>query len=93
MTRRATPRVTDNINKLATIIEETPQHPIGTIVRKKFRKGIHQGEVKQYNSDTEWYWIDYDNSDSEEMSHRQVQRYKCNDTNPDVVRIFTRSSL
>ena len=52
-------------------------YPVGTIVMKKFGKGrlraIHCGKVKRYDEDRKYYWIDYDNGDLEEMTHKQVK--------------------
>ena len=90
--RHAAPRVVKNRKRLPTITEEPTPHPVGTIVSKKFGKGIHRGTVTKYTEDRQWpYWIDYDNGDSEEMTHKQVKRYKCIDA--DHVKRFTRTSL
>ena len=40
--------------------------------------------VTRYDADREYYWIDYENGDSEEMTHRVVTKYKC--IEPDIVR-------
>ena len=62
--RHTAPRVSEK--------EQPLQHPNGTIVRKKFGNRIHRGEIKRYDKERKYYWIDYDNGDSEEMDHRQV---------------------
>ena len=80
--RRTVPRVSDKKDELK-------QHPIGSIVRKKFGKSIHRGEITKYDNERKFYWIDYDNGDSEEMTHRQVDRYKCLDLQPDRIKRFT----
>ena len=49
---------------------DTTIYPTGTIVMKKFGKGIHRGEVKRYDEDRKYYWIDYDNGNSEEMTQK-----------------------
>ena len=80
---------------LATIEEKGEQtvHPIHTMVKKKFGNHNHRGTVSRYDDDNELYWIDYDNSDSEEMSRKQVQKYKCNDQDHDRIPRFTRNKV
>ena len=88
--KQAVPRVDEKSTRTTTNeIEKT----IGTIVRKKFGKGIHRGEVKRYDKERKYYWIDYNNGDSEEMTHKMVKKYKYNDTDPDIIKRFTRSSI
>lgn len=68
-------------------------YPIGKIVMKKFEKGNHRGKAKRYDNDRKYYWIDYNNGDSEKMSQKQLKQFKCIDNEPDIVKRFTRSSF
>ena len=90
-TNHQSPRVRKIL--LATIEEKGEQtvHPINSMVRKKFGYHNHRGTVSRYDDDNELYWIDYDNGDSEEMSWKQVQKYKFNDQDHDRIPIFTRN--
>ena len=63
------------------------------MVRKKFGNHNYRGTVSRYDDENELYWIDYDNGDSEEMSWKQVQKYKCNDQYHDRIPIFTRNKV
>ena len=67
-----------------TIAEKPTQHPIGTVIRKKIGGVLQRGTVTRYDDDREYYWIDYENGDSEEMRHRYVSKYKSYE--PNVVR-------
>ena len=42
---------------LWTIVEESTEHPIGIIIRKKIGKTIQKGTIDRYNKDQEYYWI------------------------------------
>ena len=63
------------------------------MVRKKFGNRNHRGTVSRYEDDNELYWIDYDNGNSEEISWKQVQKYKCNDQYHDIIPKFTRNKV
>ena len=84
-------RVDEEPSKIAS--DQIEQNTIGTIVRKKFGNGIYYGKVKRYDKEQKYYWIDYDNGDSEEMTHKMVKKYKYNDIDPDKIKRFTRSSI
>ena len=63
------------------------------MVRKKFGNHNQRGTISRYDDENELYWIDYDNGDSEEMSWKQVQKYKCNDQDNDRIPRFTRNKV
>merc|ERR1712214_178175 len=81
------PRVanTTNTQQLETIARTATIFPNGTIIRKKIGRAIQRGTVTRYDENRKYYWIDYENGDSEEMRHRYVEKYKCNDK-PDIIR-------
>ena len=72
--------------KLQTIAEEPKENPLGTIVRKKIGKIIQKGTINRYNKEWEYYWIDYKNGNSEEMTWSQVNSYKFQDQEPDLMK-------
>ena len=37
---------------------------------------LQRGTVTRYDADRKYYWIDYENGDSEEMTHQFVTKYK-----------------
>ena len=78
------PRVNQTRQRLETIAEEPTRYPIGTVIIKKIGQTLQQGTVTRYNEDREYYWIDYENGDSEEMTHQSVTKYKCKE--PDIIR-------
>ena len=55
------------------------QHPIDTTVQRRIRNKMQIGTVQRYNADCKCYWIEYDNGDSEELSHKWVEKYKYDD--------------
>ena len=63
------------------------------MVKKKFGNHNHRGTVSRYDDENELYWIDHDNGDSEEMSWKQVQKYKCNDQDHDRIPRLTRNKV
>merc|ERR1711884_210352 len=81
------PRVanTTNTQRLESIARTATTFPNGTIIRKKIGRTIQRGTVTRYDENIKYYWIDYENGDSEEMRHRYVEKYKCNDK-PDIIR-------
>ena len=54
---------------------------------------MQRGTVTRFNKNSGYYWIDYDNNDSEELTHGLVERYRCKDKNPDLIKRFTRNTL
>ena len=79
--RCTAPRVSVDAQKLAAIVET--EHPTGTIVMRKINKKMQRGTVTRYNKNSAYYWIDYGDRDSEELTHKQVERYRYKDRNPD----------
>ena len=73
-----------NQQRLATIAEEPLLYPICTVIRKKIGQTLQRGTVTRYDEDIEYYWINYENGDSEEMRHIYVTKYKC--TEPHIIR-------
>ena len=71
------PRVTQTRQRLEAITEEPTIYLIGTVTWKKIGQALQQGTVTRYNEDREYYWINYKNGDSEEMTHWFVTKYKC----------------
>jgi hypothetical protein len=50
-------------------------HTTGTTIRKAFKKGTLNGKITSYNKEREYYMIEYEDGDSEELRHRAVERY------------------
>ena len=73
--------------------EKSTTYLIGIIVTKKFGKGIHRGGVKKYDRDRKYYWIDYNNEDSEKVTQKQVKGFKFIDNDLDRIKRFIESSL
>ena len=48
------------------------KHLNGTIILRKFGGRIHREQIKRYDEDREFYWIDYDNGDAGKLTHKQV---------------------
>ena len=71
------PKVAQTRQRLEAIDEEPTIYPIGTVVRKKIGWALQWGTVARYDEDREYYWIDYKNGNSEEMTHQFVIKYKC----------------
>ena len=72
-----------NGQRLATIAEEPTIYKNGNVIRKKLGRTLQRGTVTRYNNKREYYWIDYENGDSEEMQHQFVTKYKY--IEPDIV--------
>jgi hypothetical protein len=47
----------------------------GTIIRQRFRDGIHEGEIKQYDPKEKHYKVLYKDGDTEEMTHSEIKQY------------------
>ena len=79
---------------MAPISEEQEVFPLGTTVRKKFNRFTHIGRIIKYDEEKEWYTIEYQDGDWEEMNAKEVSRYKCtvDMSTIDNVRRLTRSS-
>jgi hypothetical protein len=48
----------------------------GTIVRRKFSTGYHEGEIILYDSKEKYYKIKYQDGDTEEMTYMEVKQYR-----------------
>ena len=67
--------------KLSQIAEEILPHTTGTRIRKSFKKN-HKTKSKHlnviitsYDKDREYYMIEYEDGDSEELRHKTVEKY------------------
>jgi hypothetical protein len=89
------PRVLNRTtNRLRTILEENEIFPNGTEIMKKFNgSNIYRGKVTSHNEETDLYRIDYTDGDWEEMNRKQVNKYKCPDSEKDRWTRFTRAAL
>ena len=66
------PRV--EVRRMAPINEEREIYPIGTTVRKKFNRFTHIGRIIKYDEDEEWYTIEYQDGDWEQMNANECKR-------------------
>ena len=48
----------------------------GTIIRRKFSSGYHEGEITKYDPIEQYYKVLYQDGDSEEMTYAEVQQYR-----------------
>jgi hypothetical protein len=60
--------------QLQSITGENLPHTINTKIRKKLKNGILNGIITSYNKEREYYMIEYDDGDSEELTHKTVTR-------------------
>ena len=65
----------DTESTTTTTTAAAKHHPIGTIIRKNFKGKLHTGTVTRYNDEHKLYWIDYEDGDSEELSHKKVDQF------------------
>jgi hypothetical protein len=83
-----------NSVRLKPIEEENLPHTIGTIIRKKFKKGTLNGKISSYDKERDYYMVEYEDGDSEELRHRSVERYIVTaDTKIDQLQRLTRTRL
>ena len=68
-------RDTESTTTTTTAAAAARQHPIGTIIRKNFKGKLHTGTVTRYDDEHKLYWIDYEDGDSEELSHKKVDQF------------------
>jgi hypothetical protein len=79
---------------LKSILEEKTTLPLGSIIRKKFKKGTLNGKITSYDKEREYYMVEYEDGDSEELRHKSVERYIVTvDTKIDQLKRLTRSRL
>jgi small nuclear ribonucleoprotein (snRNP)-like protein len=77
---RQSPRVLEqNINK-------------GTNIKKKFGKNIYKGKVTKYDNHSKLYYVEYSDGDSEEMTAKEVQKYKCTTNYTAVAKLRSRKA-
>jgi hypothetical protein len=86
--------------KLSRIAEEILPHTVGTKIRKSFKnnkskkKNHLNGIISSYDNDREYYMIEYEDGDSEELRHKTVQKYIVTaNTDMDQLKRLTRSTL
>ena len=60
---------------MAPINEERRIYPLGTTVRKKSNRFNHIGKIIKYDEDKEWYTIEHQEGDWEEMSIKELSKY------------------
>jgi hypothetical protein len=48
----------------------------GTIIRRRFSDGIHEGKIKQYDPKEKYYKVLYKDGDTEEMTHSEIKQYR-----------------
>jgi hypothetical protein len=81
-------------NQLQPILEETLPLTVGTTIRKTFKKNTLNGKITAYDEEREYYMVEYEDGDSEELRHRTVQKYIVTaDTEIDQLQRLTRSRL
>jgi hypothetical protein len=56
--------------RLQSITEEILPHTINTKIQKKFKQGTLNGIITSYDKEREYYMIEYDDGDSEELTHK-----------------------
>jgi hypothetical protein len=79
---------------LRSILEENEIFPNGTEIMKKLKGNkIYRGHVTSHNEDSDIYRIDYTDGDWEEMNRKQVNKYKCPDSEKDRWTRFTGAAL
>jgi hypothetical protein len=85
---------TNLVRKLKSITEENLPFTTGTTIRKSFKKGTLNGKIASYDKEREYYMIEYEDGDSEELRHKTVERYiNKADTAIDQLKRLTRSRL
>jgi hypothetical protein len=68
-------QVRTNPVRLQSITEEVLPHTINTKIRKKFKHGTLNGIITSYDKEREYYMIEYNDGDSEELTHKIVAKY------------------
>jgi hypothetical protein len=82
------------VRKLQSITEETLLFTTGTTIRKAFKKGTLNGKITSYDKEREYYMVEYEDGESEELRHKTVERYIITaDTAIDQLKRLTRSRL
>jgi hypothetical protein len=82
------------VRKLKTITEETLPFTTGTIIKKSFKSNTLNGKITSYDKERQYYMVEYEDGDSEELRHKTVERYVVTaDTAIDQLKRLTRSRL
>jgi hypothetical protein len=82
------------VRKLQTITEETLPFTTGTIIKKPFKSNTLNGKITSYDKERQYYMVEYEDGDSEELRHKTVERYIVTaDTAIDQLKRLTRSRL
>ena len=53
-------------------------------MRTKIGWILERGKVTKYSEDHEKYWIDNESYDSKYMTYTHIERYQCNNQEPDT---------
>jgi hypothetical protein len=61
--------------RLLSITEENLRHTTGTTIGKAFKKGTLNGKITSHDKEREYYIIESEDGDSEELRHKTVERY------------------
>jgi hypothetical protein len=87
-------RLRTNPVRLQSITDENLPHTINTKIRKKFKNGTLNGIITSYGKEREYDMIEYDDGDSEELTHKTVEKYIVTaDSAIDQLKRLTRSTL
>jgi hypothetical protein len=63
------------VQKLQSITKENLPHTTGTTIRKAFKRGALNGKITSYDKEREYYMIEYEDGDSEELRHKTLKGY------------------
>ena len=66
----STPRITRSKTEIDRVYVN------GTIVRRKFSSGFHEGEIIIYDPIEKFYKVEYQDGDTEELSYMEVKQYR-----------------
>jgi hypothetical protein len=85
---------TNSVRLLHPITEEVLPHTISTKINKEFKNGTLNGIITSYYKEREYYMIEYDDGDAEELTHKTVEKYIATaDSAIDKLKRLTRSTL
>ena len=68
------------------------ENEIGTVIMKRYNNTVRREEVTHNYKDVKLYFIVYENGENEKISFRQLDRYRCTDTDRDTSKQITRLS-
>jgi hypothetical protein len=72
---RSRPVRTNLVRKLQSITEEALPFTTGTIIEKSFKKNRSTLNGTSYDKERQYYMVEYEDGDSEELRHKTVERY------------------